>query len=102
MSYIFGVIAILYLIHPNAVKIFAEHAHQSKNVKIHRLAILIAYIMYDFISVIGYFGIINVSLPDDVEEANTVLDYFAADDISNLLIALIFFCDLISVFPILL
>ena len=101
MSYIFGVIAILYLIHPNAVKIFAEHANQKKNVSVHRWSIFTAYVLYTFIAIIGYFGIINVDLPADVEEANTVLDYFKADDISNLLIALIFFCDLVSVFPIL-
>ena len=38
-------------------------------------------------------------MPDDVDEANTVLDYFEANDVSNLLISLIFFFDLASVFP---
>lgn len=43
----------------------------------------------------------NIALPSDVSEANTVLDYFAADDVSNLLISLLFFLDLVSVFPLL-
>lgn len=102
LSNVFGVTAILYLVHPNAMKIFAEHANQEKNVFIHRLSIFVAYVIYCFISVIGYLGIINVSLPSNVDEANTVLDYFAAQDLSNLLIALMFFFDLVSVFPILL
>ena len=84
------------------MKIFAEHANQKRNVPVHRWALFFAYLIYTFIAITGYFGIINVTLPSDIDEANTVLDYFEADDISNLLIASIFFCDLVSVFPILL
>ena len=31
-SYIFGVLAIMYLIHPNCLKLFSEHAKQEKNI----------------------------------------------------------------------
>ena len=100
-SYIFGVVAIMYLIHPNCLKLFSEHAKQNTNINSCRYSFLIAYIIYIFVGLLGYLGIMNIALPADVSSANTVLDYFSADDVSNLLISLMFFSDLVSVYPLL-